>query len=105
MSRVSGLIFNQKLGATPPALCKVIDSEGNELMAQAVVRADKGYAVTTVSGVKFDLADNQISKFDFAAGAIKFLSDLEPVALEESGTDPESATSATRTSTSGRLPS
>jgi hypothetical protein len=89
MSRVSGMIFNQKAGAAPPALCKVIDLDGNELVAQAVVRADKAYAITTVSGVKFDLSENQISKFDFAAGAIKFLSDLEPVALEESGTDPE----------------
>ena len=90
MTRVSGMIFNQKVDkAMPPALCKVIDLDGNEIVAQAVTRADKGYAITTVSGVKIDLAENQISKFDFAAGAIKFLSDLEPVALEESGTDPE----------------
>jgi len=89
MNRVSGMIFNQKLGPAPPALCKIIDLDGNEIVAQAVTRADKGYAITTVSGVKIDLAENQISKFDFAAGAIKFLSDLEPVALEESGTDPE----------------
>src|SRR4029078_7947477 len=75
--------------AVPPALCKVIDADGNELVAQAVARTDKGHAVTTVAGVKEDLAANQVSKFDFAAGAIKFLSDLEPVALEESGTDPE----------------
>jgi NPCBM/NEW2 domain len=89
LTQVSGMIFNQKIGAAPPALCKVIDTDGNELVAQAVTRADKGFAITTVSGVKLDLADNQVSKFDFAAGAVKFLSDLEPVALEESGTDPE----------------
>jgi len=89
MNQVAGMIFNQERGATPPAICKVIDTDGNEMVAQAVARTDKGFAVTTVSGVKFDLAENQISKFDFAAGAIKFLSDLEPVALEESGTDPE----------------
>jgi len=89
MTQVAGMIFNQERGATPPAICKVIDTDSNEMVAQAVARTDKGFAVTTVSGVKFDLAENQISKFDFAAGAIKFLSDLEPVALEESGTDPE----------------
>jgi hypothetical protein len=89
MTRVNGMIFNQKKEAVPPALCKVIDADGNELVAQAVARTGTGYAVTTVAGVKVDLAADQVFKFDFAAGAIKFLSDLEPVALEESGTDPE----------------
>ena len=89
MSRVSGMILWQKVESPPPALCKVIDVDGHELVAQAVARTDQGYAVTTVAGVKVDLAGNQVSKFDFAAGALKFLSDLEPVALEESGTDPE----------------
>jgi hypothetical protein len=89
MSRVSGMVLKQKFDAPPAALCKVIDADGNELVAQAVARTDQGYTVTTVCGVKVDLAANQVSKFDFAAGALKFLSDLEPVALEESGTDPE----------------
>jgi hypothetical protein len=90
ISRVSGMILKQSPGAAPPpALCKVIDVDGNELVAQAVARTGQGYAVTTVSGVKVDLTAAQVSKFDFAAGALKFLSDLEPVALEESGTDPE----------------
>ena len=40
-------------------------------------------------GRKIDLAAANIFKFDFAAGALKFLSDLEPVTLQESGTDPE----------------
>jgi NPCBM/NEW2 domain len=89
MNRVDGMIFNQKPGEAPPALCKVIDSDGNEYVAQAVARTDKGYAVTTVSGIKLDLAQALVSKFDFAAGAVKFLSDLDPSALEESGSDPE----------------
>jgi len=89
MSRVAGMILAQTPGKAPPAICKVIDLDGNELVAQAVTRTEKGYAITMVSGVKVDLADAQVSKFDFAAGAIKYLSDLEPVALDESGTDPE----------------
>jgi NPCBM/NEW2 domain len=91
LTQVAGMIFNQKARkeSPPPSICRVIDLDGNELVAQAVVRSDKGFAITTVCGVKVDLADNQVSKFDFAAGAVKFLSDLEPVALDESGTDPE----------------
>ena len=89
MNRVSGMILAQTPGKAPPAICKVIDLDGNELVAQAVTRTEKGYAITMVSNVKIDLADAQVSKFDFAAGAIKYLSDLEPVALDESGTDPE----------------
>ena len=89
MNRVDGLIFNQKLGEAPPAICKVIDTDGNEYVAQAVARTDKGYAVTTVSGIKVDLDQSLVSKFDFAAGAVKYLSDLDPSALEESGSDPE----------------
>lgn len=89
MSKVSGMILAQKPGATSPAICKVIDLEGNELVAQAVTRTEKGYAITTVTNVKIELTDAQVSKFDFAAGAIKYLSDLDPVALEETGTDPE----------------
>jgi hypothetical protein len=89
MTQVHGLIFNQKVEAVPPAICKVIDADGNELVAAAVARSPKGYAVTTVAGVKVELDAKQVSKFDFAAGSVKYLSDLDPVALEESGTDPE----------------
>lgn len=89
MTRVAGMIFNQRFESPPPALCKVIDADGHELVAAAVARTDKGYAITTVAGVKVDLAAAQVSKFDFAAGSVKYLSDLDPVALDESGTDPE----------------
>jgi stress response protein SCP2 len=90
MINVSGMIFNQRPAEkVAPAMCKVIDADGHELVAQAVAKTPTGYAVTTVSEVKFDLAANQVSKFDFAAGSVKYLSDLEPIALEQSGTNPE----------------
>jgi len=89
MNQLAGMIFNQKIDSLPAAVCKVIDTDGNELVAQAIARTPQGYAVTTVAGVKVDLAAAQVSKFDFAAGSVKFLSDLDPVGLEMSGTDPE----------------
>jgi len=88
-TQVHGLIFNQKPDSVPPAICKVIDADGNELVAAAVARSAKGYTVTTVAGVKVELDAKEVSKFDFAAGSVKYLSDLDPVGLEESGTDPE----------------
>ena len=89
MNQLAGMIFAQKLDAVPPAICKVIDSDGNELTAAAVARTPKGFTINTVSGVTIELDAAQVSKFDFAAGSVKFLSDLDPVALELSGTDPE----------------
>ncbi|HEX3149608.1 MAG TPA: NPCBM/NEW2 domain-containing protein [Gemmataceae bacterium] len=90
LTQLAGMIFApSKVDNVPPAICKIIDSDGNELVAQAVTRTATGYAATLVSGVKVELAANLVSKFDFAAGAIKFLSDLDPVGLDESGTDPE----------------
>jgi hypothetical protein len=89
MTRLAGMILAQKLDNIPPAVCKVIDTDGNELVAAALARTDKGFAVTTVAGVKVDLEAARVSKLDFAAGSVKYLSDLDPVGLEESGTDPE----------------
>lgn len=90
MTRIAGMIFNQiPTGAVSPAICKVDDTDGNSYVAKAVTRTETGYTVETVSNLKVELAENAISKFDFAAGSVKYLSDLEPLALEESGTDPE----------------
>lgn len=93
MNKVSGMIFSppppDKEKPPRPAICKVIDSDGNEYVAAAVTRTTNGYSISTVSEVKVDFSNSQVSKFDFAAGAIKYLSDLEPVGLDESGTDPE----------------
>ena len=88
--RIAGMIFNQiPTGTVAPAICKAVDTDGNILVAKSVSRSETGYTITTVSDVKAELAENAISKFDFAAGSVKYLSDLEPVALDESGTDPE----------------
>jgi hypothetical protein len=67
----------------------VVDADGNELVAAALARTPTGFTVTTVSGVKVELAATLVSKLDFAAGSVKYLSDLDPVGLEESGTNPE----------------
>jgi len=93
MTKVAGMIFGpsqtKSEKAPPPAICKVIDTDGNEYVAATVARTSMGYSITTVSDVKVDFTNAQVSKFDFAAGAIKYLSDLEPAQFEASGTDPE----------------
>jgi hypothetical protein len=89
MTQVAGMIFARRPEATPPppAVCKVIDTDGNEYVAATVARTDKGYGLVTVTGVKIDLAEKAVSKFDFAAGSVKYLSDLDPVGLDLSGTE------------------
>jgi hypothetical protein len=90
MSRVAGMILVQQLEKPlPPALCKVLDTEGNELVVSAIERNGKSYKLTSVVGVAIDLPEEKVSKFDFAAGAVRYLSDLEPVHLELSGSNPE----------------
>lgn len=90
MTQVAGMIFARPQETTPPppAVCKVVDVDGNEYVAQSVARTPNGYGVTTVTGVKVDLAEKAVSKFDFAAGSVKYLSDLDPVGLDLSGTEP-----------------
>jgi hypothetical protein len=90
MNRASGgMIFNQIAGVKVAAtICRVVDTDGNVYAAQAIARTTKGYTVTTVTNVKFDLEDSVVSKFDFAAGSVKYLSDLVPAKVIEEGSDP-----------------
>lgn len=89
VSQVAGMIVSAPPGRTaPPAICKVIDVDGNEYVAQSVARNPNGFTVTLVSGVKVELATSLVSTFDFAAGSVKYLSDLDPVAVEHTGTEP-----------------
>jgi hypothetical protein len=89
MTRIEGMVFNQIIAVkVAPTLCRVIDTDGNTYAAQAVTRTTKGYTVKTVTGVAVDLEENVVSKFDFAAGSVKYLSDLEPASVLEEGSDP-----------------
>jgi hypothetical protein len=90
MTRVGGMIFNQiPSGEVAPAICRVIDADGNALLAKGITRTANGYSLTTVANVTFDLPEKTVAAFDFAAGSVKYLSDLEHAALEESGSNPE----------------
>jgi NPCBM/NEW2 domain len=89
LSRVQGMIFNQIPNTAAPAICRVIDVANNALVAQAITRTATGFTIKTVSGITLELPEALVARFDFAAGSVKYLSDLEPVAAEETGSDPE----------------
>ena len=82
-----GAIFS-----TPPELkvaqtvCRVIDANRNVLNAKSIVMTDKkSIIVETTTGVKIEYpALTAIAKFDFSAGAMRFLSALNPIKVEMS---------------------
>jgi hypothetical protein len=87
---VYGMIFNQppgvKVGQT---VCKVLDAHKNSLFAQSLtITAKKTFLVETVTGVKVEYPSiAAISKLDFSAGALRYLSNMVPVKVEESSTE------------------
>jgi hypothetical protein len=86
-SKVDGLVFFHKAAdKLPDLLCVVETTAGRRLKLKDIsfVAASEGnssgrFEVTTLSGDKFFfLSGDQITKIDFSAGKIAYLSDLEP---------------------------
>jgi hypothetical protein len=89
LSRVQGLVFIRKPAAdAPPVFCKVVDSAGNRLVARSATYDGTTATVELVGGgsVKF-AAPARLARFDFSKGKLAYLSDLEPVEVDQSSTD------------------
>ena len=85
LTRVHGLIVNQGESVVATAACNVIDASGDSFVAQAVELKGADLIVTTVNGVKVTLPLSAVNKLDYAAGAVRYLSDSDPnKAFEES---------------------
>lgn len=89
-SRIHGMVFNQ-----PPTVevsqtvCKVIDANKNAIFARSFAITDnKKLIVETVMGVKIEYPSiDSIARFDFGAGSLRYLSNLDPVKVEQTSTD------------------
>ncbi len=81
--KVEGLIYyhaaNRKL---PRPVCRVDDVDGGRWLVKSLSQSETGIDLTTVAGTKASLKFEQIKKFDFAAGNMDFLGDLEWEYLE-----------------------
>jgi hypothetical protein len=79
LDSLRGLIFTR--GVDPgaaPVICRVVDTEGNEILASAITSGEAGLQITTPSGAKFSFQPEQLSLLDYSKGKITYLSDLDP---------------------------
>ncbi len=78
-AKIDGLIFFHKTGEDlPDAACVVDDSSGAHLRAKSVVLAGGRLQVTTLAGPVITPPLESISRLDFSAGKLIYLSDLTP---------------------------
>jgi len=92
MTRVYGMIL-----APPPSaevkisqtLCRITDANKNTVVAAAIKITDKkSVEVETATGVKIEYPTiNDVARLDFAAGALQFLSNLNPTQVQQSSTE------------------
>lgn len=90
MSRVYGMIFNQPPGIeVAQTVCKVIDAAKNTLYAKSLsITEKKSFVVETVTGVRVEYPSiTSIGKLDFSAGAVMFLSNVDPSKLDQTSTE------------------
>ena len=84
-SKVDGLIYFHKAADEFPApLCVVQTSGGWKLKVKELTYTPDGrFWVTTLAGDTFsNIPANEVTKLDFSAGKIGYLSDLEPVSVQ-----------------------
>ncbi len=91
MERITGIIYYPPNAALKATVCRVIDTEGNSIVAHKIEKTAKGFTVTTLSDLVFILEEKEVSRFDFAAGGVKYLSDLTPTASKTESTASEVA--------------
>jgi len=88
-SRIYGMIFSPPAIAVAATVCRVIDTGNNVLNAKELTVTEKGgLLVETITGVKIDYpAMNLIAKLDFSAGSLLYLSNANPIKVEQSSTE------------------
>lgn len=89
LNRVYGMIFNPPAIQVAQTVCKVIDAGKNLMYAKAItIGENKTYTVESVTGVKIEYPSvNSLSKLDFSAGSLLYLSNADPVKVEQSSTE------------------
>jgi hypothetical protein len=80
---IHGLMFAQLPNENAPqAVCRVVDINKNTLMAQSILLRDGKVSVKTVGGVDVEFPSlDEIARFDYSTGAMKYLSELKPTAV------------------------
>jgi hypothetical protein len=78
-AKIDGLIFFHKTGEDlPDAMCVVDDPNGAHLKAKSVMLEGGRLQVTTLAGPVITQSLESVSRLDFSAGKLIYLSDLTP---------------------------
>jgi hypothetical protein len=86
LERLHGMVFYRPDVAAEPAMCKVLDVDGNMLIAAKLAHDGTKLVMTTTLGHQLTLPAEVLAKLDFNMGKLTYLSDLEPAkVVEKSG--------------------
>jgi hypothetical protein len=77
LAKLQGLQFVRVTVSTEQAMCKVIDIDGNQLVASRITGDAGQFTLTTPFGAKVALDAKAIAKIDFNYGKLTYLSDLD----------------------------
>ncbi len=85
LSETHGLIFKHQLvaGAASP-VCKLLDTSEDVVMVSSVGLKEGNVAVTTPTGARITYKAETVSRLDYSAGKLDFLSDLDTVSVKQS---------------------
>jgi hypothetical protein len=84
MSRIRGILFARKPEPGAPAgVCRLHDGFENAFVLHRIGTTSESFHLQSPAGLEFDLPRPLAQRFDFSLGKIAYLSDLDPVLLEE----------------------
>lgn len=84
LSGIHGMSFFRRNESVDDPLCKVSDTGKNLLFARSITSNGANYTVTTMTGAKIEYTKQMLARLDFSKGKLTFLSDLEPIKVQES---------------------
>jgi len=89
MKRIYGMIFNPPPIVVAATVCRVTDGGKNVLYAKSLTVTEKnGLTVETITGLKVEYPSiDSVAKLDFSAGSMLYLSNLDPIKVEQSSTE------------------
>ncbi len=83
--RIRGIIFSRPPAENAPApLCKLSDGFENHFVAKSLTIAGDQFKLLTPTGLEVESPKASAVRLDFSMGKVVYLSDLEPLSVDES---------------------
>ncbi len=81
--KLEGLIyFHPATAELPEAVARVYTQDGSRLAVESASSADDRLQLSTPGGAKWDVPIGEVTRMDFSAGKVAYLSDLDPQRVE-----------------------